>query len=191
MKMWIIGLAAVQALFLALPIDGLLVHLLTAASFAGMALSVSFPKGDEAQHYVSTDWDGTEVGIDGATWIPLDGLGEYTRSNQANTTDHRIFGRSQAVTTVGIPGRTVTLNGWYAKGDTGQDTLRAYAPGGANAGDDLGYLYIRDADGDGYAIKVQVGGGEERANAEGGLQPVSFTLAPQTDPIEVTGFSAS
>lgn len=148
-------------------------------------MPTTFPKGDEAGHYISDDWDGTSGGIATATWTPLDGLGEYNRANTANTTDHRMYLRSQAVTTVGIPGRTVTLNGWYADGDAGQELLRSYAPDGANAGSDLGYAYLRDGT-KGYAIMVQVGGGEERSNAEGGLQPVSFTLAPQSDPVTVT-----
>lgn len=188
---WILGLVALLALVVALPMEGLLEHALTVGSFAGMALAVTFPKGDEALHYISEDWDGTlgaaspATGIFAATWVAVDGLGEYNRSNSANTTDHRIFGRAQAVSTVGVPGRTVSLNGWYADGDPAQDVLRAYAPGGANAGEDLGYAYLRDGT-KGYAMMVQVGGGEERSNAEGGLQPVSFTLAPQSDAVTVT-----
>jgi hypothetical protein len=145
----------------------------------------TFPTGDNALHLVSTNWDGLSGGLAAATWTVVDGLGDKTRSNQANTTPHRIFGRRQAITTVGIPDRTITLNGWYAEDDAGQEVLRA----AQSAGTEIGYMNVRDYNvGNGYAVKVKVGGGEDRQQAEGGLQPVSFTLAPQDDAVNFTGF---
>jgi hypothetical protein len=152
-------------------------------------MPATFPIGSQGLHYVSTDWDGTEAGVAAATWTAVDGLGDYTRGGQANTTPHRIYGRSTAVVTVGIPDRTITLNGWYVENTEtamqGQEILRAHSPEGASANVSLGYAYLRDGT-SGYAVLVQVGGGDETSNAEGGLQPVTFTLAPQNDPVEIT-----
>lgn len=178
------SVVALLALVLVLPTEWVQ-YLLEAASFAGVALQTSLPTGEQGRHYVSEDWDGSEGGVDSATWIEVDGLGEYARSNQAQNTDHHIFGRSQAVTTIGTPSRTITLNGWFASGDPGQDLLRAYSAGGAYANETLAYMYLRDGS-NGFAVYVKVGGGEERSSAQGGLQPVTFTLAPQDDPVEVT-----
>lgn len=152
-------------------------------------MAVSFPKGNDALLYVSTDWDGTAIGIAGSTWTPLDGFEEYTRQNNANTTNYFFYGRSQAITTIGIPGRQITLSGEYAHDDSGQDILRDYSPDGTNANANLGFMYLRDGT-NGYAQLVQVGGGEERSRAEGGLQPVNFTLAPQDEPVPVEGFGS-
>jgi hypothetical protein len=148
-------------------------------------MPTTLPEGTAALHFVSDDWDGTLVGLGTATWTPVDGLSRYQRSGQANTTSNAIYGRAQAVTTIGQPDRTITLNGFYADGDAGQEMLRAYSPDGANANEDLGYAYLRDGT-KGFAVMVKVGGGDEGSAAEGGLQDTSFTLAPQADPVVVT-----
>lgn len=146
-------------------------------------MGLLFPEGGQFTVEVSEDWDGTQAGIANAGWTEVDGMSEYTRGNQANTADHFFFGRSSAVTTTGIPARTITLNGFFSTDDAGQGILRAHAPGGADAGEVLG-VRIRPDGVSGYAVQVKVGGGEERANAQGGLQPLSFTLAPQADPVD-------
>lgn len=152
---------------------------------------VAFPTGDNALHLVAVygdgegAWDGTEEGIDSADWYVVDGLGDATRSANTTTTPHRIFGRSEAITTVSTPDRTVTLNGWFAEGDHGQGMLRA----AMETGTVLGYMLIRDRNvGNGYAVPVRVGGGDDTQNAEGGLQVTSFTLAPQGSAVTVEAF---
>lgn len=146
-----------------------------------------FPEGSAAHLAVSTDWDGTQGDIATATWTPVDGISEAVRANQANTTDHNMFMRASAVTTTGQPSRTITLNGFYSPDDAGQMVLRAHAPGGASSGTAIGYRFRPTGTAGGangaYAVLVKVGGGEERANAAGGLQPTSFTLAPQADAV--------
>lgn len=151
-------------------------------------MPVSFPKGNEGRMFVSEDWDETEGDITSATWTELDGFEEYARSNNANLTNFFFFGRTQAISTIGQPARTITLTGQYAADDTGQDLLRAYGPEGASANQNLGFMWLRDGS-NGYAVPVQVGGSEERARAEGGLQPFNVTLAPQDEPINVAAFS--
>lgn len=148
-------------------------------------MPTTLPEGSAALHYLSEDWDGESAGIATATWTAIDGLSQYDRSGQANSTSNFFFGRAAAVTTIGRPDRTITLRGAYADGDAGQDLLREYSPDGANANVSIAYAYLRDGT-KGYAVMVKVGGGDENANAEGGLQTVSFTLAPQTDPVAVT-----
>ena len=100
--------------------------------------------------------------------------------------------RTESINTIGIPSRTLTLTGWFVENsveaDQGQEILREYSPDGANANTDLGFLYLRDGS-NGFAQMVQVGGGEESANAEGGLQPTSFTLAPQDSAVVATGIT--
>lgn len=155
--------------------------------------STTFPSGDNALHLVAAygedagEWDGTAEGVDTAEWYVIDGVGDSVRASNATETPHPMFGREEAVVTVGTPSRTVTLNGWFAEGDTGQNMLRTAQKNGT----EVAYLNIRDVNvGNGYAQRVKVGGGEERQNAEGGLQSVSFTLAPQGDAVDVTGFDA-
>lgn len=151
---------------------------------------VTFPKGNQGLLYVSEDWDGTEAGADTATWIILDGIEAFDRESRATKNDHFFFGRTQAVTAIGIPARGVTLAGQYAQDDAGQDLLRAYGPDGANANDNLGFMWLRDGS-DGFAQFVQVGGTPESARAEGDLEPVSFELAPQDEAVSITGYGSS
>jgi hypothetical protein len=162
-------------------------------AFAPFVAGVTFPKGNEAQLYVfdPTNWDGTtEADLLTMDLIPLDGLETYDRESRANKTDYFFYMRTQAVSTIGIPARGITLAGQYAQDDAGQDMLRAYGPDGANANDDLGFVYLRDGS-NGFAQLVQVGGTPESSRAEGGLQPVSFELAPQSEPVALTAFTGS
>ena len=149
---------------------------------------MAFPRGNQGRMFASADWDGTEGDITTATWTELDGFEEYARSNNANLTNYFFFGRTQAVSTIGQPARTINLTGQYEDADAGQALLRQYGPEGASANTDLGFMWLRDGS-NGYAVMVQVGGSEERARAEGGLQPFNVTLAPQDEPIDVTAFS--
>lgn len=146
-----------------------------------------FPKGNEGRMFVSDDWDGTSAGVLTATWNELDGFEEYTRSNNANLTNYFFFGRSQAISVIGQPVRTINLTGQLSLEEPGQDMLREYGPEGEEANQNLGFMWLYDG-ANGYAVMVQVGGSEERARAEGGLQPFNVTLAPQDEPVTVADF---
>lgn len=151
------------------------------------------PTGDQALHLVAQygdgggAWNGTPEGIDSATWYVVDGIGDQAEDDAGGTTPHSMFGRSQAVSTPNAPAPSLTLNGWWIEGDAGQELIRTAKTSKLT----LGYLNLRNWQaGYGSAYPVRVGGGSSSQNASGGLQPVSYTFAPQADPIEVTDFEA-
>lgn len=128
------------------------------------------PTGDLLSFAVSLDWDGSEGGIAGAEWVAVDGIGDIQVSEGA--ADQPPY-RTGVLSAAGPVVDVITATGWYLPGDTGQEAIWM-------ARRDRSVIGVRvrwtGAAGTGECWRVRVGGRDHRANAAGGLQPVTIPL---------------
>lgn len=113
------------------------------------------------------------------TYSPISDLTSVSRPITRQTQSFTVLQRSTAYTIPGGREVTLTLNGFFSKGDTGQDLLRSQEAAGLTV-----FVKILPDGTNGENREYRVGTREWSTDAEG-LQAVSFELSAVGDAVAV------
>jgi hypothetical protein len=116
----------------------------------------------------------------GGVYSPISDLNSITRGSNRQIDTFPVFQRATAYSIPGAREVTLTLNGFLSKADTGQDMLRT-----AETGNTTVFIKVLPDGTNGQYQEFRVGSREWSAEAEGGLQAVSFECGAVGDPTTV------